>query len=695
MRYSNKYAARLKVTLNPGVMHTGKNRRSVGKRRMKKVDNNPLNCSFFLGCNHPYIQNIEMVLRASLLALISLIFALAWVTKVEIPFLRIGDSFDSIVNKLYSDIEINLANRCGTSSSVDENISFDSKLALSMYLSTLTVDFKSSVPFQWYHWLDMSALEATSMCGGSEKPSCRQLFGESHSSVESYCVDDINSPLGYQIVTTPKEGTTIKESILISKSYLFNSQERPIPSEIVFSTNKGLHKLAVDGTQQLVSNFDFLEYQKRYREMLRTGQFIDPLVAWTSLSTYSLTLVAIPAQTAATHTLNESSFQVNIVNTMLNRKTSHRETKYRESLSNSLRMVENSVRTGKPVDKYFSETFAIDAEGNRVGNHYDWRFFSGIKEGKELQIILRRLLRNWLQFTRKAGLKTWIAHGTLLSWYWNSLNFPWEDDVDVQMPIRDLHLLAEEYNQTIYVEDLEKECRGSYRGRYFIDITSSISLRERLDGSNTIDARFIDIDSGIFIDITGLSISKMPPPRRYLSNLPQDFKFMNGQGEEAKLDSYQKGNEILKIYNCRNGHFASISELSPLIPVFIEGELGFVPNSFQSMLTVEYGKSSLTTKRFNGYFFISRLRLWVKEHDLCTFLQNKEAWVESKGEISNKNESCKLTFDEVSRVLELTKDDLAKFVTKQEIAMEYHATRELTYRHFELMKSIRRETTTS
>ena len=100
----------------------------------------------------------------------------------------------------------------------------------------------------------------------------------------------------------------------------------------MFNIYKVLHKLIVNGTKELVSGFDFLQYQEHYRERLKAGQLIDPLVAFTSLSTHSLNVVAIPAQTAATHILDESSFQASIANTILNCKPSPRETNYRESL---------------------------------------------------------------------------------------------------------------------------------------------------------------------------------------------------------------------------------------------------------------------------------------------------------------------------------------------------------------------------
>lgn len=53
----------------------------------------------------------------------------------------------------------------------------------------------------------------------------------------------------------------------------------------------------------------------------------------------------------------------------------------------------------------------------------------------EQSLTLHRLIRTWLSFTRKTGITTWIAHGSLLSWYWNGIAFPWDNDIDVQVQL--------------------------------------------------------------------------------------------------------------------------------------------------------------------------------------------------------------------------------------------------------------------
>jgi hypothetical protein len=51
--------------------------------------------------------------------------------------------------------------------------------------------------------------------------------------------------------------------------------------------------------------------------------------------------------------------------------------------------------------------------------HYDQRYFSGIVSDEERTDTQLHMIRAYLDFFRDQGLDTWIAHGTLLGWWWN------------------------------------------------------------------------------------------------------------------------------------------------------------------------------------------------------------------------------------------------------------------------------------
>lgn len=69
--------------------------------------------------------------------------------------------------------------------------------------------------------------------------------------------------------------------------------------------------------------------------------------------------------------------------------------------------------------KYFSEPGESDTL-----HHYDSRFFHGVVADEERQSSLLALIRAYLLLFDKLNLQTWLAHGSLLGWYWNGAILP-------------------------------------------------------------------------------------------------------------------------------------------------------------------------------------------------------------------------------------------------------------------------------
>lgn len=86
---------------------------------------------------------------------------------------------------------------------------------------------------------------------------------------------------------------------------------------------------------------------------------------------------------------------------------------------------------------------------------------------------------------------------------------------------------------------------------------------------NVIDARWIDMRNGLFIDITGLS--------------------------EIHPDTHPG------IWSCKNYHLYHTSELYPMRETMFEGVMAKVPYEYDKILTDEYGVRALLTTEFNGY----------------------------------------------------------------------------------------------
>ena len=70
-------------------------------------------------------------------------------------------------------------------------------------------------------------------------------------------------------------------------------------------------------------------------------------------------------------------------------------------------------------NKYFHEpgTHAV-GEDDRIG-HYDTRYYHGLVSWDERAHTLSHMTKAYLTTFQSLGLETWIAHGTLLGWWWN------------------------------------------------------------------------------------------------------------------------------------------------------------------------------------------------------------------------------------------------------------------------------------
>ncbi|EMG51017.1 MNN4 Protein MNN4 [Candida maltosa Xu316] len=324
---------------------------------------------------------------------------------------------------------------------------------------------------------------------------------------------------------------------------------------------------------------------------------------------------------------------------------------YLESLQNSL-AVENPK-------KYFHEANLMKRDPRfALGGHYDWRFFNGIiNDTPDLSISLHQLLKSWLRFTNHHGLNTWVAHGSLLSWYWNGLQFPWDTDIDVQMPIQDLHKLSQMFNQSMIV-DFGNDFDNIKFGRYFLDVSNIISQRTRGNGNNNIDARFIDVETGLYIDITGLAISESIAPIRYNPLLVGTFLERNNRDMTI---SETARNVYLEAYNCRNNHFSRLEELSPLTLSLIEGEFGYVPKDFENIIAVEYTDKSMFDFLYRDFVFLPKLRNWVVKKPVVDFIVKKLP-TKSKQRVRTNVLAIDLDDDEYVEFLNENKDDMFNYL---------------------------------
>ncbi|KAI9831213.1 MAG: hypothetical protein M1819_005141 [Sarea resinae] len=228
----------------------------------------------------------------------------------------------------------------------------------------------------------------------------------------------------------------------------------------------------------------------------------------------------------------------------------------------------------EPKDtKYFHEPGGDDLLG-----HYDVRYFKGVVTYEERGDTLEHMIRAYLNTFRELGLETWIAHGTLLGWWWNGKMLPWDWDLDTQVSGTTLAYLGQHYNRTKhrYVPEGSKVAR-----EYLLDVNPWIWERERGDGFNVIDARWIDTRNGLFIDITGLS--------------------------ETNPD-ISPG-----VWSCKNYHYYKTKDLYPLRESVFEGVPAKIPYAYDLMLAQEYQHKALVLTTYEGHRWDPDARAWVRD----------------------------------------------------------------------------------
>lgn len=137
--------------------------------------------------------------------------------------------------------------------------------------------------------------------------------------------------------------------------------------------------------------------------------------------------------------------------------------------------------------------------------------------------------------------------------------------MDTQVNTATLALLGDQHNGTMY--NYTAPTNGDKR-QYLLDVNPWSRQRERGDGQNIIDARWIDTRNGLYIDITGVS--------------------------ELKPDT-EPG-----VLSCKNFHKYKTTDLYPMRESEYEGVPASIPFKYSEMLAEEYGKVSLAIISFHG-----------------------------------------------------------------------------------------------
>ncbi|KAE8449749.1 hypothetical protein EG329_007524 [Mollisiaceae sp. DMI_Dod_QoI] len=226
--------------------------------------------------------------------------------------------------------------------------------------------------------------------------------------------------------------------------------------------------------------------------------------------------------------------------------------------------------------KYFHEPGGDDELG-----HYDIRYFKEPVTYEERGDTLLHLIRSYLTVFREKNVETWIAHGTLLGWWWNGKIMPWDWDLDTQVSGSTLTWLGENLNMTFHNYTSTNADGTVVEREFLLDVNPNHVERMRGNGMNVIDARWIDVRNGLYIDITGLSETN---------------------------PAQQPG-----IWSCKNYHHYRTRDIYPLRETVFEGVSALVPYGFDKILVQEYTPRALTKTMHEGHTWNPEQKEWIKQ----------------------------------------------------------------------------------
>ncbi|KAF9690680.1 hypothetical protein EKO04_011490 [Ascochyta lentis] len=309
-----------------------------------------------------------------------------------------------------------------------------------------------------------------------------------------------------------------------------------------------------------------------------------------------------------------------------------------------------SSTNSRHPEKYFHESI--------YHPHYDGRFAAAVLPHKTRAFHMRLLLRSYMHAMRRAGVRTWIMHGSLLGWWWNGAMFPWDSDLDFCVEEGGMHELGNWWNMTVHPfsaaelgihqhtdteaytrarrrrgrnqanhheeeEDSETEILSEPEGlaegvwtavlqqgkKYLLEVNPHHVSASTKEKHNVIDARWIDTATGLFIDITTVHpvpASIKPSTNHHISLVPA--------ANNPPSTSPQDPEEMYT----KDTHLYTTASLFPLRQSVFEGTAVFVPYAYETLLRDEYGSRALTETWYNSYEFRRDIKQWVVAPDVSS-----------------------------------------------------------------------------
>lgn len=238
------------------------------------------------------------------------------------------------------------------------------------------------------------------------------------------------------------------------------------------------------------------------------------------------------------------------------------------------------------------------------GQHTNFPFFQSLVDKSRRRSPIHHMMRNFAKMMRVADCKYWVFSGNAISWYFNGNNMPWDEDIDVRMTTKEMGKMALAYNNTLVIEN---PAEGD--GMYLFQISPWFGKTTRI--GNHIDSRFIDIKTGLYIDVTSLNVA--PESREKVLKQNHLFEFRNV--EKADRSTYLDRHTVI---NDKNGNWFWLDDFDTQFRTLFEGTMIHMPYNYDKTLRYSYGDRVLTKTRCEYYRFVSEISMWIDERT-CNF----------------------------------------------------------------------------
>lgn len=424
--------------------------------------------------------------------------------------------------------------------------------------SPSTMGDKNGIYFHWDDWVDLSAGDSI-----LHKYRTRSPDGTCDKAIESFA--DVN---GYFMESYQKK-------VLRGMADLYCLKETP--KKIVVATDDNYIEVPVVGRKRLGLSGN---YSKEAVVQKMAGMLLDE----TDLKTTNYKALQKQVQVPPEDFIFSPDLEIFRLKQKLNTNDiTASEIKRLDFLQYANKIVDSA-------DRFFKYPWIITDVVSGRSHHLAYPFFKKFISDRERQSVIHHMVRAWFQFAEANGFASWINYGSLLGWAYNGVNMPWDTDIDIQLPIAQIDRLGQEFNRTLVMENPRFG-----NAKYMLEVAPTY-IRQG-NGRNFIDARFIDINSGLYIDISALSHSTSIPP-------PEFYEQFNSKDEVAKAMPV----------HCKNWNWHTLDELLPIRHTYFEGASVYIPHNISSILDRKYGHASYTTKlHFLSHNYQKDIQMWVPD----------------------------------------------------------------------------------